>query len=307
MTDIRLFRTSMGSASKLEASSVGLEKTLQALVEKHLETFLGVTFLASEYTTGKKHAGRIDTLGLDENGCPVIIEYKRSLNENVINQGLFYLDWLLDHQGEFELLVLRTLGADRAEAVEWSAPRLLCIAADFTRYDEHAVQQINRNIELIRYRRYGDELLLLELVNASTAAPEGQAISTPPGPLQAIATNNDRVTASLAVERLDQEHRALYEQLRTFLLGLGDDVQERILKQYVAFRTLRNIATVVVRSRTLEVYLPLDPTAVDLEEGFTRDVREIGHHGTGSLEVSIGSADSLQRAKPLLVRSYEDS
>ena len=33
---------------------------------------------------------------IDENNSPVIIEYKRSTNENVINQGLFYLDWLHD-------------------------------------------------------------------------------------------------------------------------------------------------------------------------------------------------------------------
>jgi hypothetical protein len=32
---------------------------------------------------------------------PVFIEYKRALNENVISQGLFYPDWLTDHQGEF--------------------------------------------------------------------------------------------------------------------------------------------------------------------------------------------------------------
>ena len=31
---------------------------------------LGVRFLASEFTT--TNGGRIDTLGLDENGCPVI-------------------------------------------------------------------------------------------------------------------------------------------------------------------------------------------------------------------------------------------
>ena len=30
-----------------------------------METFLGVRFLASEYGTGAKHRGRIDTLGLD--------------------------------------------------------------------------------------------------------------------------------------------------------------------------------------------------------------------------------------------------
>jgi len=72
-------------------------------------------------------------------------------NENVINQGLFHLDWLMDHQAEFKLLVLDKLGKGTCESIEWSAPRLLCIAGDFTRYDEHAVLQMNRNIELIRY------------------------------------------------------------------------------------------------------------------------------------------------------------
>ena len=52
------------------------------------------------------------------------------------------------------------------DGIDWSAPRLVCIAGGFTRYDEHAVQQMNRNIELFRYLRFGDELLLLELVNA---------------------------------------------------------------------------------------------------------------------------------------------
>ena len=81
-------------------------------------------FLASEYSTGKTHGGRIDTLGIDENNSPVIIEYKRSTNENVINQGLFYLDWLLDHRAEFTLLAMKKLGAEVAEQIDWSSPRL---------------------------------------------------------------------------------------------------------------------------------------------------------------------------------------
>jgi hypothetical protein len=35
------------------------------------------------------------------------------------------------------------------------------------------VQQINRNIDLIRSRRYGDDLLLQELANAVLAEPTG--------------------------------------------------------------------------------------------------------------------------------------
>src|SRR5208282_5737121 len=168
MADMKLFRLDKDDVTEIAVRSVSVEKTLQSLIERHLDKFLSVRFLASEYSTGKTYKGRIDTLGIDENGCPVIIEYKRALNENVINQGLFYLDWLMDHKAEFKLLVLERFGKETADAIEWTSPRLLCIAGDFTKYDSHAVQQMNRNIELIRYRLYGKNLLLFDLVNSTT-------------------------------------------------------------------------------------------------------------------------------------------
>ena len=113
MSDLKLFRTNKGSATEIPSQSVELEKSLQTLIEANLETMLGIRFLGSEYATGKTHGGRIDTLGIDENSCPVIVEYKRALNENVINQGLFYLDWLLDHKAEFMLLVIDKYGRKR--------------------------------------------------------------------------------------------------------------------------------------------------------------------------------------------------
>ena len=130
MSDIKLFRVGDSNVTELPGASVAVEKTLQELIEKHLDTFLGVKFLHIEYTTGSKHGGRIDTLGIDENRCPVIIEYKRSTNANVINQGLYYLDWLMDHRAEFKLLTMEKLGAKAADSIEWSAPRLVCIAGD---------------------------------------------------------------------------------------------------------------------------------------------------------------------------------
>lgn len=92
MGDIKLFAINNNHVKELDGQSVAIEKSLQNTMEQNLEAFLGIRFLETEYSTGKKHAGRIDTLGLDENSSPVIIEYKRSVNENVINQGLFYLD-----------------------------------------------------------------------------------------------------------------------------------------------------------------------------------------------------------------------
>ena len=304
MSDMKLFRIGKAEVQEIQGSSLNLEKSLQTLLERNLEAFLGVRFLASEFTTDATHGGRMDTLGLDENSCPVIIEYKRTSNENVINQGLFYLDWLMHHRKDFEWLVMEKLGKQEATAIEWGAPRLICIAGDFTKYDEHAVKQINRNIELIRYKKYGEDLLLLDLVNSTSA-----------GAVSSIAENgaNDAVrkgkTVTEYLEAAGQEQKDRFETLKAFLLGLGDDVQIKELKHYIAFRRIKNFACVEVhnRNKALTVFVKVDPDTIKLEEGFTRDVRKIGHFGTGDLEITIENDDQLNRAKPLFEKSYEAS
>jgi predicted transport protein len=304
MSDIKLFRIDDDAVSEITGQSVTVEKSLQTLIEKHLDAFLGVRFLASEYWTGKTHGGRIDTLGIDENGSPVIIEYKRALNENVISQGLFYLSWLLDHTDAFYVLTLGKFGQRIASTIEWSSPRPLCIAGDFTKYDQHAVQQINRNIELIRYRRYGEDLLLFELVNAPSQS-NGDDIGTTDGG----TTRKADKTVSDYLEQAPAPLRDRYEALKAFLLALGDDVQLKVVKSYFAFKRLKNFACVEVHpsSNKLVVYVKVNPDSVPLELGFTRDVRKIGHFGTGDLEITIDSEDDLERAKPLLIKSYEMS
>lgn len=59
MSDLKLFKLTSDQVTELPVSSMALEKSLQSLIEKHLETFLGVTFLASEYSTGPKTGGRM--------------------------------------------------------------------------------------------------------------------------------------------------------------------------------------------------------------------------------------------------------
>lgn len=307
MSDIKLFRTDGTSVTELEGRSVALEKSLQELIERHLDQFLGIRFLASEYSTGKTHGGRIDTLGIDENGCPCIIEYKRSSNENVINQGLYYLDWLLDHKGEFELLVLKQLGQDASASIEWSSPRLLCIAGAFTKFDSHAVQQINRNIELIRYLRFGEEFLLLELVNAVQASPKTEVNAITEGDSSKAKRSDKTVSEQLA--QADTQLSDLFEAVRSTCMSFGDDVQYKVLKYYVAFKRLKNFVTIDVRAGLgkLFVYLKLDPETVELREGFTRDMREIGHWGTGDLEIVLKNQEDLQTALPLLERAYQEA
>lgn len=304
MSDIKLFRLTNGSAEELLGGSVKLEKKLQTLIEKHIETFLNVRFVASEYSTGKAHAGRIDTLGLDENSCPTIIEYKRNSNANIINQGLFYFDWLMDHKAEFELLVQKQFGQETASKIDWSAPRLLCIAEDFTRYDIHAIQQINRNIELVRYVFFGDDLLLLDLVNVVLADPidDAEGDGTGPGPKQ-------YTTQEEYLARAEPQLKELFDAVRDHIQGLGDDVQIKPLKWYFACKRLKNFATMHLQTgkNSLLMWLPLNPEEVAFEDGFSRDVRGVGHFGTGDVELTIRSLGDLDKAKPLIQKSFEEN
>jgi predicted transport protein len=316
MSDIKLFRYTNSGTSELTGKAVAIEKALQELIESQMDAFLGVRFLATEYSTGAKQRGRVDSLGLDENGCPVIIEYKRHSNENVINQGLFYLDWLLDHKADFQLLVMKKLGKEEAEKIEWSGTRLLCIAADFTRYDEHAVAQINRNIELIRYKLFGDDLLLFELVNGASAGSTQVVSEVDEPPLVAkpervlAASTLSMKTHADQIATASPELLALFEQTRSFILAQGDDIIEKPLKLYVAFRRLKNFVCMsLISKQNPHVFLTLrlDPSSVELEKGFTRDVTNIGHWGTGDLEVVLRRPADLERAKPLIERAYQEN
>lgn len=81
-----------GKAHECHAASFKLEREIQSLFEANLEVLLGVRFVASEFSTNQ--GGRIDTLGIDENGFPVVIEYKLDKNRTIINQGLSSMAWL---------------------------------------------------------------------------------------------------------------------------------------------------------------------------------------------------------------------
>ena len=137
----------------LKKEGFGSEFELRDFFAKNLEEILGVRFLEKEYQITE---GRIDTLGIDENNSPVIIEYKWKENEEVLSQGLHYLTWLLTNKRHFNLLVKSKLGEETE--VNWDQPRVILVAQGFSRYIKSAVQRVN-NVELKTYNLYEGEVL----------------------------------------------------------------------------------------------------------------------------------------------------
>ncbi|MGD3111336.1 DUF5655 domain-containing protein [Streptomyces sp. YGL11-2] len=292
MSGLKLFNT-RGGVTEVAPRLAEVEADVQNLIETHMDTMLGVRFLASEYVIDCVDGGRIDSLGLDENNAPVIVEYKRDKDAGVINQGLYYMAWLTAHKDAFRNLVRDRLGATAASQVVWSSPRLICVAGDFTRYDAHAVREHRRSIDLVRYRYFGSDHIGLETV-ASVAGHS------------ATAKRVRRRAASLPPDRRQDGALAeLAEATDEVLLGLGHDITRVQRQQYTAYQRLRNFACVCPPQQTkLLVYLKADPKEVDLVPGFTRDVTGLGHHGTGDLEVQLRTERDLEHAQHLFQLSY---
>jgi len=118
-----------------------------------------------------------------------------------------------------------------------------------------------------------------------------------------VVTMNDKIEAA------PKELRAIYDELSKRLKGLGEDVTVHPQKHYIAFRRNRNFASVQIynQKEIARVYLNLDPDTIELDKKSMRDVRQIGHFGTGDLEITIRTKNDIERAFQFIETSYRGS
>ena len=283
-----LFEMSGNNLVPVEQTNFSVEKELQILIESNLAAVFNCRFVASEFSTGALHAGRIDSLALSEDNNPVIIEYKKVESSELINQSLFYLHWIQDHKGDFEIAVQRALGNE--VEVDWSDVRVICIAPNYKKYDLHAVQVMGANIELWKYRLFKNGSLYLEEVFQATK------VTTSPTPVEGNGKNpvmveagrkaaHVRATVTYEFEKhLDGKPahiQSLMHSIREFIVGLDPAIEEVPKKFYVAYKISQNIVCMEPQSRNIKLFLKLSTTDIESPPKFYRDVTEIGHYGTG--------------------------
>ena len=176
--------------------------------------------------------------------------------------------------------------------IDWENPRIICVANDFTKYDQHAVNQMKYDISLVRYIKFEDDLLLFEHVNDNDT------------------NNNINISNIIKTNKkeLSQILSNLYEDIKNYILSLGDDVTEKRLKHYIAFRKLKNIICVETSYKDkLILRLRLDTDIFPFEKDFSRNTTGIGHLGTGDVELTIRNSNDFEKAKPFLMQVYNEN
>jgi predicted transport protein len=118
---------------------------------------------------------------------------------------------------------------------------------------------------------------------------------------------DDNNTFAGHLATMSAELRLLYDDVYSFIMSLGDDINAKELRLYLAFSRLKNFICLLPMKNGLKLWISLPPEKVQLEEGFIRDVRGIGHWGTGDLEMYIRTKEDLAKAKPILERAYQEN
>jgi len=276
--------------SRIKDDGFGDEFSLRDFFADNLEELLGIRFIEKEYPIQE---GRIDTLGLDENNSPVIIEYKWKENEEVLAQGLFYYNWLIKNRKHFELLVDKKLGKNIK--VNWDQPRIVLVAQGFGRYIQGAVEQ-EKNIELLSYHYYNPDILHLE------------SVYTPP----TLKLSRKRTAREEGVEySLDyhlnttsKQMQKKFKILREKILQLPDIEEKETQKSGVTYSTTKSFVRFEFRPTWIQVLLR-DPKYKADTQKLVKDVtsNEWGYKGL----VKFTSETDVEYLFSLINQSYEST
>ncbi|MBX2896504.1 MAG: hypothetical protein KF763_13740 [Cyclobacteriaceae bacterium] len=306
-----IFQVNNNRVELIKLSEFKLEKDLQKIIEGNLETIFNCRFVATEFSTGSIHSGRIDTLAISEDNNPVIIEYKKVASSDLINQSLYYLHWMMDHRGDFQLAVQNSLGDIK---VDWSEIRVICLAPEYKKYDLQAVQVIGANIELWQYKIYSNGILNLEEVykrSDSIQVRVNETQSKDPkmveaGKKAAITRKNANHNIEDHLEILDENLKRLFVEVRDHIISLDNNIEETPKQNYIAYKTSQNFVCLETHKNKLTLFLKVNPSEVNPHPNQCRDVRSISHFGTGDLELVLRSLEDFEQTKFLINESLKN-
>ncbi|MDE5767670.1 MAG: hypothetical protein K2H56_03900 [Malacoplasma sp.] len=284
------------NCKRIEVKKLNLEKDIQKIIEKNLKKIFNIDFLETEWAIkldNNEGTGRMDTIAIDEDNCPVIIEYKLNKNQTIITQGLYYLNWLKNHFGNFYELVSKKLGTEKANLIDKQNPKLYLISREFSKYDIHAINQIigNNDVYLISYEYYQNpEILSIEFLNNFS---KNNIINSEE---KSFDLGNDSNESTRKYENeFEKIYNSLEKEKREIVDLLTEKIQENFNNEvlikdtelYRAFKKNTNFCSLVLKKKHMKLYIHLkyDETMKDYKN--IEDCQNKGHWGTGDIEVFL--------------------
>lgn len=223
------------------------------------------------------------------------------------------MHWIRDHKGDFQVAVNRKFGKE--VEVDWSDIRVICLAPEYKKYDLHAVQVMGANIELWQYKIYENGILSIDEVYKRTSSSNHQEteeyseknpIMVEAGKKAALTRKTATYTLEQHFENLDDNILELFNATRDYIISLDSTIEETPKKNYVAYKTSQNFVCMQTYRKKITLYLKLNADEIETMPKQGRDVKNIGHFGTGDFELTIKDLKDLEETKHLINEAYKN-
>lgn len=298
---MNLFNINQNKLISLEEKTFKLERELQCLFEENLTVITGLEFVGSEFSIQNQ---RIDTLAFDtESKSFVIIEYKKSTNYSVLDQGVSYLNTLLKYKADFILGYQEKTGKLlRKNVVDWSQSKVVFVSPNFTSFQKQAVDFKDLNIELWEVKRFQNDLLLINGVNKSKNAPSIKtSISEADSELALVTKELKMYSEEDLLVNKSEGIVELYETFKEAIFQLIPDSDLVATKLYMAFKQgKRNIVDIEIQNKQLKLFINAKFGEIEDPKELTRNVSTIGHYGNGEYEIRVVDTKHLEYIMSLI-------
>lgn len=298
-----LFQIKEGKAKQVREKEFKLEKDIQFFVEKNMEELLGLEFITTEFAINNF---RIDSLAYDrENNAFMIVEYKRGRNESLIDQGYTYLNILFDRKADFILKYNEEKNKNlRIGDIDWEQSRVIFISPKFTDYQIKANDFKNNPIELVQIRRYENDIVEIDRIKKNSNIKMETIENNDKDSLISNVDNQVKIyTEEEHLSKASDELKELYNKFRNVITE-WDNIEVEAKKFYIAFKGARNIADVVVQSRSLKIFINLRAGELDDPKELFRNISEVGHWGNGDYETTISDDINFEYIMSLIKQSW---
>src|SRR5690554_594920 len=276
-----------------------LEREIQSIFESNLQNIMGLLFVKSEFTIKNK---RIDTLAYDkETNAFIIIEYKRDKNYSVVDQGLTYLNLMLQNKAEFILTYNETLkDVLHSKDVDWTQSRVAFVSPSFTDNQISASDFKDFGIELWEIKQFENNTISINTIKKSSGAPSIKPLLENSDNLKEVKENIKVYTEEDHFSNGSDYIIELYEKFKSSILNLTDGIEILPQKYYIAFKKGSNISDIEIQKKSLKIFINAKIGSLDDPKGLVKDVSNIGHRGNGDYQIQIEDDKDLEYIMSLI-------
>jgi predicted transport protein len=292
---MQLYLKQKGTLSGLKEKPFKLEKDIQKLFEDNLEQITDFTFVRTEFSLRNV---RLDTLAFDEESKSfVIIEYKRDRNYSVIDQGISYLNLMLEYKSDFIVEYNESCNKNlKRDDVDWSQSKVIFVAPSFTNFQKQSSNFKNLPIELWEIKQFENGIIVIHPIKKSQYAPSFKQVnsSNNDSELSKVVEQIKVYTEETHLEGKTEEIKELYETFKIAILNLSSDIEVVPKKMYIAFKKEKNIADIRVQHKNLVLWLNMKKGELNDPRKLTIDASSKGHYGNGDYELHVSNSDNLE-------------